>query len=218
MTHIFTPIDLEADLASLNFSIARADLAFFDEELERFVEQATEAELPPSIFELAGCAFPDIIPVGLHEAPLWLVWLGKSTDSEIDDLARTPLTAVMQMSVDLMKCREMVAWNTGTHSLRVSARSLRHSLNASLDTEVLVLFATPDRVVSRPTWVSVELIDDLYDMSSVCGVAYLPLKAYTRAERTAARMRSVVLGNDPKVDDEGREILVLQPRQLPSDW
>ena len=218
MSNIFTPIDIDADLESMNFSVDMTDLAFFDGELERFIEHATRLELPPSIFELAGCAFPDIIPVGLHGAPMWLVWLGGSAGRDIDDLASAPLIAIEQPTTDLMRNREMLAWNTSTRSVRTGARSLRHSLNAASNGEVLVLFATPNRLISRPTWVSVELMAEVDAMSSACGVAYLPHTRYSRAERTAARMRSVVLGNDPRVDSEGREILVLQPRQLPADW
>lgn len=218
MPSIFTPIHLDSDLNHLWFSANTSDVTDLDDHLRRFVAAATVQHLSPSIFELCGGAFPILIPDALHEAPLWLMWLGEDGEEDIAELAHTRPKARMQTSTDLMRCREILAWKTHQRSYCASARALRHSLNAACNSDIFVVFVTPKTLVSRPTYVGETLLAELNEMSYCCGVAHFPHLTFTQQERTSARVKSVLLGNEPKVDEEGREIVLLKARQLPYNW
>lgn len=218
MTAIFTAIDIEADLDSLKFSAPTADLAFHDTEIARFVALAIAQDLPPSVFEVSGQTFPWFVPEVLHSAPMWVHWLGEGYDDVIDELAHVRLAVGDHYSTDLLKRREMLSWNTTSHAFRTSARGLVNSLRTACDNEVLSLFISPDRFVSNPAWVSDDLLMDLNTLAHYSGSQYRPHDQFSREELSVALVRSVLRGNEPKVDNEGREIVLLNKRGLPRDW
>lgn len=218
MPSLFAPIDIEADLESLRFSAPTAHLAYHDTEIERFVERAIAQKLPPSVFELPAWVFPYFVPEVLHSAPMWLHWLGDGYDDVIDELAHVRVAAADHYSTDLLHRREMLAFNTTSHAFCTSARGLVSSLHCACDNEVLSLFVSPTRFVCNPTWVSDDLLLDLNTQAHYSGTQYRPHDQFSREELSAALVRSVLLGNEPKVDDEGREIVLLKKRALPQDW
>lgn len=91
------------------------------------------------------------MPEVLHDAPMWLHWLGEGYDDVIDELAHVRVTATDHYSTDLLKRRTMVAFNTSTHAFCSSERGLRSSLNCARDNEVLSVFlSTSASCQTRP--------------------------------------------------------------------
>lgn len=218
MPAAFTPIDIEADLNCLRFSARTADLAYHDTEIARFVKRAVAQKLPPAVLELSGRHFPFFFPEILWNAPVWVHWLGNGFDDVIDELAHVRVEPADQYSTDCLKRRQVLRWNTGTHSFCTSPRGLVRSLNSAVDNEVLSLFISPERFACNPTWIGEDLMDDLMVMANYCGSRYRAHDQLSRDELSRALVRSVLLGNEPKTDENGRQIVMLRKHALPQDW
>lgn len=57
--------------------------------------------------------------------------------------------------------------------------------------------------MSNPTWVSDDLLLELSDLARYSGSHYRPNEQCSREELSAALVRSVLLGNEPKTDEAG---------------
>lgn len=200
----------------LRFSAPTADLAWHDPEIARFVERAMAAHLQPSVFEVRGRMFPFFAPESNWDAPMLLHWLGDGYDDVIDELAHVQLGFQDHISTDLLRRRQVLTWKTETHAFCASAVALSGSLKP--DSELLSVFISPARFVSNVSSVDVDMLIQLSVMAQHSGRAYRPQDWHTDEEMFSALVASVLRGNEPKVDEDGRRIVLLKKRALPKDW
>lgn len=215
MLHSFAAIATVPSVNQLSFSATTADLAYRDPEIARFVALAVAHDLPPSVFEVPGRVFPWFIPEALWDAPMWVHWLGSKYDASIGELAHTELTFNDQLSTDLLKRRQVLCWETMEHSFCTSASGLWDGINASVKSEVLSMFISPNRFASNLSRLTIEDAVTLDLMRDHSGILYRPQDWRTPEEMAAALMASVLLGNEPKTDAAGRSIVLLRKRAFP---
>jgi hypothetical protein len=218
MTAILHSIDIEAKLESLSFSTSTAEMSYHDTEVARFVERAVLHDLGPSVIEARGRMFPWFVPEAHWDTPMWVHWLGDNYSHAVDELARVRPVADMHYSTDLWKCREMLCWNTSGDAFCSSARGLMDSLRCAYDQEVLAVFISPERFACNLVHVSDELLAELNVMAYGIRNRYQPESMHSSQDLRTALSCSVLFGNEPRVDDEGREIVLLKKRAVPLDW
>lgn len=218
MNHIFAAIAIEADLDRLHFCADTVDLAAKDSELARFVEFATSSDLAPSVFEVPGIMFPTLIPEVLWRAPMWVHWLGAGLDEVVDELVQVKVEPSSVYTTDLRQRVLAHRFRTSRLDIYSPEEPLGRSACAAYDNEVLSLFVTPTRVVSRPQWLDEGYFDCLNATGHHCGSDYEPTALFTKDELDGALLRSVLRGNWPTEDPEGRPMLLLQSAELPPGW
>lgn len=103
-------------------------------------------------------------------APMWVHWLGDGYCDVIDELAHGRLSFDDHYSTDLPDAVTCVL-DTTTHSFCTSARCLECSMNTARENEVLSV-VSPTRFVSKPAWVSEEVMVALNIMHEHCGNQY----------------------------------------------
>jgi len=218
MQHIFSPIAIEADLDRLRFCAPTANLAARDRELARFVDYARSAEMAPCVFEVPGIMFPTLIPLALWEAPMWVHWLGPDFDEVMDELAETKVEPSSVFTTDLRRREVANCFRTSKLDIYTFESALTRSASAAYDNEVLSIFVSPAKVVSRPQWLDEGYFDCLNATGHHCGISYRPTALFTKDELDGALLRSVLCGNWPTEDPEGRPMLLLESAVLPPDW
>ncbi|WP_288379761.1 hypothetical protein [uncultured Massilia sp.] len=220
MTSILHPIDFDAKLKSLGVSGPTLELSYQDTEVARFVKRATMHQLPPSVFQVTGRMFPWFVPEEYWDTPMWVHWLGDGYDHLFDELAHVYPVANLHYSTDLLKCREMLCWNTSSTAFCASGKTggLGDTVYSAENGDVLSVFISPGRFMFNLLQVSERLRYNLNMMSCDTGYLYEPNEQFSDEERSAALVGSVLFGNEPKVDSRGREIVLLKRRALPEDW
>ena len=218
MTAILHSIDTEAKFNSLSFNTSTAEMSYHDTEVARFVERAVRHALGPTVIEGVGRMFPWFIPETHWDTPMWVHWLGDNYSHAVDELVQVRPVADMHYSTDLSKCREMLCWNTSTEAICTSARGLMDSLRCAYDQEVLAIFLSPERFACNLVHISEELLAQLNVLAYSVKNRYRALNLHSSEDLQTALTCSVLFGNDPRVDDDGREVVLLKKRALPSDW
>jgi hypothetical protein len=212
VTHIFTATDVGADLQNMRFGADTSDVMFFDDAMADFVHQATDFKLSSSIFTLRGHTFPGLVPKTLRNTPVWLVWLYEEVHADGLPLSCTYPTVDLHTSTDLLKRRMVLAWNVGARSYCASALSMNHHLNACLNENLLMFVVSPRRFSAHPWSLDDELANQLNEIGPRCGSDYNPLEHHSTEALSHALVKSVFLGNEPKTDPSGRELILLKHR------
>lgn len=218
MSDIFHAKFIDYCLSDTGFAVRTSFVAYQDPKVARFVERATAERLGPSVFELTGEVFPWSVPRRHLDTPLWAHWLGSDLDDVMEELYDMDPVADVHRSNDLCKRREMLCWNTSTHAICTSARGLTSSLRKAHGSFVMSVFISPNFFVSTPVRVNDALVNELNKLAAASAVAsHLP-GLHSQSERSTALVRSVLMGNEPKHDAVGREIVLLKKRALPANW
>lgn len=220
MSTIFTSNDSHPYACTRPFAAYTPEVAYHDPEVARLVARASQEKLGPSVMELKGQAFPWVVPVSHHNAPMWLHWLGDGFDEAIRELPGTTPTAEVHRSNDLLQRREVICWNTSEHAFCASARGLTASLSQARTRSghVLAVFLSATVFASVPVTVGPELLTELGALAATTDSQFHPLGQFSRSELATALLRSVLMGNEPAKDGVGREIVLLKKRALPADW
>lgn len=205
-------------LSDVGFAARTSFVAYQDPNVARFVERATAAHLGPSVFELTGEVFPLCVPRRHLDTPLWVHWLGSDLDEVMQELVDLAPVADVHLSNDLSKRREMLCWNTSIHAICTSAQALTASLRKAHGSIVMSVFVSPNVFVSTPVWVSDDLVNELNALAAASVSVRQLHGLYSQTERSTAMLRSVLMGNEPKHDAAGREIVLLKKRALPANW
>lgn len=200
---------LRAELDSLPWVFDTADAASLDEDFADLLALATKYLHEPTVIETSAGNFPVATPRALHAAPMWVLWLPDELAGDVAAFAEQAPSIWELSSVDLMKRRATFEWKTSTHRLCVNILNVTQSLawaheNAS---SIVVAFMTPSRTAIAELPVDEDLMLDAFLRGTRCDYNYRPLREFSEEELDEAATRSVLCGNEPRVDEDGLTIV-----------
>lgn len=194
------------DAKDLPFVLDTADARDLDEEFSFFVSRAVKDLSTPTVIETSSVNFEVLVPKSLRACPMWTVWLPDSFAHQVAEFANSAPRVWELTSVDLLKRRATVEWESSTHCVCVDALNVASSIGWAMlnDSRVVVAFVTPSRMALCTLRVDEDLMLDLQLRGTRCDYNYRPVREHSPEELSAAAARSVILGNEPLEHDFGK--------------
>lgn len=194
------------DAKELPFVVDTADARDLDEAFSFFVSRAMKNFSEPTVIETSAANFEVRVPKSLCACPMWAVWLPDTFARQVDEFAHF-LPRVWELtSIDLLKRRTTLEWESSTHCVCVDLLNVTASLGwaSDNDSRIVVAFVTPSRTALCTLRVDEELMLDLQIRGARCDYNYRPVREYTEEELSAAAACSVIIGNEPTEHDFGK--------------
>lgn len=192
------------------FEASCSQAAALDPNFGEFAAAAVDLLHGPSIIETAADEFYRLMPEMYWHLPLVWVYLDDEHDDQFDAVkGAEPYVSCLE-SVDLMKRRSTLHWDTPTHSFHAATTRLRRTLGLGQGWGRLVLgVMTPERVALRCFTVESDLMAAIQTQEARSGINYRQRTQHSSDAIDAALKKSVFLGNQPKHDAQGRRLVTL---------
>ena len=139
---------------------------------------------------------------------MWIVTLPEEFSSEVEALACQFPTSWTLTSPDLQRQCATLEWHTVSHRIVADANNLWN-----LGSEpTVVAIVTPSRTAISTLTFDEPFLQDVFYRRYVCGHEYHAEDHYNKEELDAAMTRSVLLGSQPMVDEDGLTVLKLDTK------
>lgn len=210
---------LDIDLRSLPFVVDTSDVVDLDEEFSLLVLKAQSDLDGPTVIETSARNFDVMVPKALQRSPMWVLWLPEKFSAGLEDLAAKTPSVWELSSVDLLKRRATIEWANTTHRICVDVLSVDASLSwaASNDAHIVIALVTASRTALCALRVDEEFILDLQLRGTRCDYNYRPVREFDEEELAVALTRSVLMGNEPTVDEDGLQLVHMVGRHYMYD-
>jgi len=182
-------------------ALAKRCSAFSD-----LLQTLQEAGPAPAIVDTSAAFFPWAIG---HESswPMWFVWVGRNHRDVVQALGDVDPVAGTQTSVDCLTRTPTLEWHIQGHAfcadiLRLPSLVGTHGITVAAlsDMHITVSHFFQDAKFQAAVRATVQ--DG--------GPSYSPTEEFGPAELEAALQRSVIMGNVPECDSEGRQLHMLK--------
>lgn len=194
----------------LPFAANTSDLAVLDDALAEVVVVADAVFDGPAVVETRAGTLGAIVPPSMHDNPMWVIVLPDEFSGHVDALMALEPEVRNQTSVDLQMRRTTLEWRLSAHCITLYPEPLRAIHAACPNGTIVLAFVTKARTAVRTLRVDDELMCDLQGQGINAGCNYRPSRFHTSQELADARVRAVLMGNEPKFDEDGRTIVPLK--------
>lgn len=160
----------------------------------------------PCIVETSAAFFPWAIG---HESswPMWFLWVGRNHRDLVHALGQVAPVVGTQTSVDCLTRTPTLEWHVEGHAfcadiLRLPSLMGTHGIAVATlsDTHITVSHGFQD----------IEFQTAVRETLENSGPNYRPMQEFGPAELETALQRSVIMGNVPECDAEGRQLHMLK--------
>lgn len=208
MTTAFST-QLAIDLRSMPFVVDTSDIIDLDDEFALMVLKAQKELDGPTVIETSAYNFDVLVPKSLQRSPMWVLWLPDEFASDLEAMAAIQAGVWELTSVDLLKRRATIEWVTPSHRICVNVVNVDASLSWAYlnDLHIIVAFVTPSRTALFALPVDADFLMELSLRGARCDDNYRPVREFSAEELEAAGTRSVLCGNEPRLDDQGLQIV-----------
>jgi len=186
--------------SALPFIVDTSDAMELDQDFAFLVCKAQKAFDAPVVIETSAANFEVLVPQSLQSCPMWVCWLPESFSEEIGEFTTFKTPRVWDItSVDLLKRRVTIEWESIAHCISINAVNVEASLNWAYSNggQIVVAFVTPSRMAVTTMRVDEDLMLDLLIRGQHCDHNYRPQREHSKEELEAAAARSVIEGNEP---------------------
>jgi hypothetical protein len=186
--------------------LSRRDNAFHD-----FAWAANHELHVPTLVEMHARCLPQLVPQWAHDFPLWVIWLPHQFAYEIEAISLRLPKAGSISSTDLLKRRLTLEWTSSENAFFANAKCYDASISHAQSAGCLVQVVMSANKLSLQVFGGIDdLLIDLQTIGTNCGLNYRPIREHTQEELAAALHASVILGNTPSLDWDGRNFVHLR--------
>ncbi len=209
------PLTFGRDINALNFPVDAREVADLDEDFAEMLALAKTSLSRPALIETSASHFQVLIPASLRHCPMWVVWLGKEFADELTSICHTEPVIWEKTSIDLQRRSSTLEWQSREHTFCARADRLCDSVNNQYPFgSIVIAFMTSNQIALRSLRVDEEFVMDLQLRGTRCDGNYRPGREYHHRELAQAQKQSVLLGNTPRSDENGRKIVMLDSKRF----
>lgn len=135
--------------SGLPFVVDTPDAMELDQDFAFLVYKAEKAFDAPTIIETSAANFEVLVPKSLQSCPMWVCWLPDAVSAEVGEFTSFESPRVWDItSVDLLKRRVTLEWESIAHCISINAVNVEASLNWAYSNggRIVVAFVTRSRM------------------------------------------------------------------------